>query len=101
MSFGTNFLAGSSSSEKLEIENAFIQFIATYGKNYAGKGEVATRFENFAKTYKMVKAHNLKEDATSKMEINWLADLSEDDMPFMKTPSNQNHIKIEGDQEYK
>ena len=49
----------------------------------------------------MVKAHNLKEDATSKMEINWLADLSEDDIPVMKTPSNQNHIKIEGDQEFR
>jgi hypothetical protein len=94
LSFGTNFLAGSSSSDKLEIENAFIQFIATYGKNYAGKGEVATRFENFAKTYKMVKAHNLKEDATSKMEINWFADLSEDEFPVMRTNTDQNQIKI-------
>ena len=94
MSFGTNFLAGSSSSDKLEIENAFIQFIATYGKNYAGKGEVATRFENFAKTYKMVKAHNLKEDSTSKMEINWFADLSEDEFPVMRTNTDQNQIKI-------
>ena len=53
-----------------EIESAFIQFIAKYGKSYASKSEVPSRFENFSKIYKMIKAHNSKPDATSTMEIN-------------------------------
>jgi hypothetical protein len=71
-------------AETQEIEAAFIQFVAKYGKSYAAKGEVASRFENFARAYKMVKEHNLKEDATSTMEINQFADLSLEEMPLMK-----------------
>ena len=71
-------------AEAQEIEAAFIHFLAKYGKSYAAKGEVASRFENFARAYKMVKEHNLKEDATSTMEINQFADLSLEEMPLMK-----------------
>ena len=71
-------------AETQEIEAAFIHFVAKYGKSYAAKGEVASRFENFARVYKIVKEHNLKEDATSTMEINQFADLSLEEMPLMK-----------------
>ena len=71
-------------AETQEIEAAFIHFVAKYGKSYAAKGEVASRFENFARVHKMVKEHNLKEDATSTMEINQFADLSLEEMPLMK-----------------
>ncbi len=41
-------------SSDREIEEAFVQYIAKYGKAYATKSEVPIRFESFAKTYKMV-----------------------------------------------
>ena len=71
-------------AETQEIEAAFIHFVAKYGKSYAAKREVASRFENFARVHKIVKEHNLKEDATSTMEINQFADLSLEEMPLMK-----------------
>ena len=40
--------------ENKEIEEAFVQYIARYGKTYATKAEVTRRFENFAQSYKIV-----------------------------------------------
>lgn len=40
--------------ENKEIEQAFVQYIAKYGKTYATKAEVTRRFENFVHSYKIV-----------------------------------------------
>ena len=67
---GTKFL----DSSDQEIQQAFIQFIARHGKNYASKDELPLRYELFSKTYNMVKTHNALENTSFKMEINAFAD---------------------------
>ena len=57
-------------AENKDIEAAFIQFIAKFGKSYASKEEVAKRFKNFVKTYEIVQMHNQRADKTYEMEIN-------------------------------
>ncbi|TNV77535.1 hypothetical protein FGO68_gene10384 [Halteria grandinella] len=66
------FLQLQSSSE---IEVAFLQFLAKYGKSYASKAEHSERFETFMKTYNMVQSHNSKQGVTSKLAINKFADM--------------------------
>ena len=44
--------------ENKEIEEAFVQYIARYGKAYASKEEVTKRFENFISYYRMAQMHN-------------------------------------------
>ncbi len=58
------------SNAPTEVEQAFIQFIARYGRAYASKEELPKRFEIFSKNYNMVQAHNSKEKSMFKMEIN-------------------------------
>jgi len=41
-------------AENKEIEEAFIQYIARYGKSYTSKEEVTKRFEIFSRSYKMI-----------------------------------------------
>ena len=57
-------------AENKEIEEAFIQFIARFGKSYASKEEVTKGFANFVKTYEIVQLHNQREDKTFDMELN-------------------------------
>jgi hypothetical protein len=57
-------------AENKEIEEAFIQYIAKYGKTYASKQEVTKRYSNFAKWYLLVQEHNQSEDKTYEMELN-------------------------------
>jgi flagellar biosynthesis/type III secretory pathway chaperone len=64
-----------------EIEKAFIQYIARYGKSYSSKAEIPNRFQKFAKTYRMVQQHNSKNERSFEMEINQWADMLESDAP--------------------
>jgi len=41
-----------------EVEQAYIEFLAKYGKEYANRNDIAANFENFAKSYEIVKMHN-------------------------------------------
>lgn len=41
-------------SANIEIEQAFIQYIAKYGKSYSSKDEVPMRFEAFAENFRIV-----------------------------------------------
>ena len=61
-----------------ELEGEFVRFIATYGKSYASKTEIPSRFEQFAKNYMLIKEHNARGDkVTFKMAVNHMADLHE------------------------
>ena len=46
-----------------ELHLAFADFIARYGRSYASKTEVDTRFEIFAANYNNIKVHNELFDA--------------------------------------
>lgn len=61
--------------ENKEIEEAFVQYIAKYGKTYATKAEVTRRYENFARSYKMIEKHSKEEGSTFKMALNQFADM--------------------------
>ena len=64
-----------------ELEGEFVRFIATYGKSYASKAEVPSRFEQFAKNYLMIKEHNARgNEVTFKMAVNHMADLHESEV---------------------
>lgn len=65
-----SLFSSSSSSTDKEIEEAFIHFIAKYGKTYTSKQDVNTRYETFAKNYKMVKEHNALPNVAFTMVIN-------------------------------
>ena len=67
------------SSPSAEVEQAFVRFIAQFGRTYASKDEIDQRFKNFQRTYNMVKEHNARPDASFQMAINQFADLSEED----------------------
>ena len=61
-----------------ELESEFVRFIATYGKSYASKTEVPTRFEQFARNYLMIKEHNAKgKEVSFTMAVNHMADMHE------------------------
>ena len=52
-----------------------MRFIATYGKSYASKTEMPSRFEQFAKNYMLIKEHNARGDeVTFKMAVNHMTD---------------------------
>ena len=64
-----------------ELEGEFVRFVATYGKSYASKTEVPSRFEQFAKNYMLIKEHNARgEEVTFKMAVNHMADLHESEV---------------------
>jgi C1A family cysteine protease len=63
------------SNSNIEIEQAFIQYIAKYGKSYASKDEIPERFQIFSENYKLVQAHNANPNALFKMELNRFADM--------------------------
>lgn len=73
---GMNFL----SVEGSEVEQAFIQHIALYGKSYTSKSEYPFRFELFAKNFKMVQEHNSKPQSMYKMGLSKFADMSSEEI---------------------
>ena len=46
-----------SNNETLEVEHAFVSFIAKYQKQYASKDHLLTQFEVFKENFRIVKAH--------------------------------------------
>ena len=59
-----------------EKQQAFVQFIAKYGKTYASKTDMGTRFEIFSENYDVIKQHNSQENEAYKMGVNQFTDLS-------------------------
>jgi len=57
-------------TENKEIEEAFVQYIAKYGKTYASKEEVTKRFDNFARSYEIIQKHNQGSQRSFEMELN-------------------------------
>jgi hypothetical protein len=64
---GVNFIG---SSSNIEVEQAYVEFLAKYGKTYSSKTELTTNFDYFAKNYELVKAHNSRPDRLFTMELN-------------------------------
>ena len=68
-------------SDSAVIEQAFIQFIAKYGRAYASKYELPERYKVFKKNYDMIMAHNSRSDVTFKMGLNQFSDRFDHEMP--------------------
>ena len=85
--------AGLNLSSNVEIEQAFVQYIAKYGKSYSSKNELPLRFEAFSDSYKLVQAHNAKSQSIFKMELNQFADvplIKKSLKPFLETGLHPN-----------
>ena len=67
--------AGLSLFESGEIERAFVEHIAKYGRVMTDKKDVQKRFEIFRKNYVTIMTHNEKAGVTFKMGINEFADV--------------------------
>lgn len=72
---GKHYNGGISMMENKEIEEAFVQYIAKYGKTYASKEEVTKRFGNFARSYKIIQNYNHGNERSFQMELNQFADM--------------------------
>lgn len=62
-----------------EKQQAFMQFLAKYGKTYASKSDMGSRFEIFSANYDKIQAHNSQSDAF-KMGVNQFTDLTVEEM---------------------
>ena len=54
-----------------------MQFLAKYGKMYATKSDLNSRFEAFSQTYDKVKEHNSANTERFQMGINAFSDMTE------------------------
>lgn len=70
----------SNNLDEREIEEEFVKYIARFGKSYSSKKEYPDRYQIFKQRFLMVKAHNNKKDATSKLAINKFADMRPDEL---------------------
>ena len=61
--------------ESGEMERAFVDHLAKYGKVMTDKKEVQKRYQVFRENYAMIKAHNEKPGVTFKMALNQFADV--------------------------
>ena len=77
----TQFLQVESGEE--EVTQAFIQFMARYGRSYGSKGHAEVRFSNFKSTFRKVSEHNKQNGSGFKLGINRFADITEDE--FLET----------------
>jgi hypothetical protein len=59
-----------------EVEQAYLEYLAKFGKQYANRYEINANFENFAKTYEIVKKHNANAYRLYDMQLNQFSDLS-------------------------
>ena len=62
-----------------EKTQAFMQFLAKYGKMYATKSDLNTRFEVFSQSYDKVKEHNSVQIERFQMGINAFSDMTEEE----------------------
>ena len=53
-----------------EVETAYVEYLAKYGKQLASREAMPNSIENFAKNYEMVKKHNSNPDRLFDMELN-------------------------------
>ena len=53
-----------------------MNFLASYGKTYASKSHLHTRYQTFASNYKKIKEHNSNAEKTHEMGINQFSDLT-------------------------
>ena len=67
-----------------EIEQAYVEYLAKYGKQFANRNDIPNGIKNFAKSYELVKAHNAKADRLYDMELNQFADMSVQEMENLK-----------------
>ena len=56
-----------------------MQFLAKYGKMYATKSDLNSRFEVFSQTYDKVKEHNSAQIERFQMGINAFSDMTEEE----------------------
>jgi hypothetical protein len=56
-----------------------MQFLAKYGKTYATKSDLSTRFTTFSENYDRIKAHNSLGGERFRMGINQFSDMSLDE----------------------
>jgi hypothetical protein len=71
-----------SSDDEREIEHQYIEFLARYGKVQASKEETIRRYSVFKNNFKAIQAHNNlpEEERPFNMELNWFADLSDEEI---------------------
>lgn len=67
-----------------EVEQAYLEYLGKYGKQYADRNEITANFEIFAKSYEIVKKHNAKPDRLFDMELDQFSDLSSDQLKNIK-----------------
>jgi hypothetical protein len=53
-----------------EVEQAYLEHLAKYGKQFASRDDVPSRFSTFAKNYELVKKHNANANRLCDMELN-------------------------------
>jgi hypothetical protein len=67
-----------------EVEQAYVEYLAKYGKQFASRNDIPTSMEKFAKNYEIVKKHNAKTDRLYDMEMNLFADRSNEEVMNLK-----------------
>ena len=63
-----------------EVQQAYHEYLAKFRKQYANRNEITASFENFAKSYEIVKKHNANADRLYDMELDLFSDLSFDQL---------------------
>ncbi len=61
-----------------ETEAAFMQFLASYGKTYASKSHLSSRYKTFVANFNAIKEHNAKK-LDYEMGVNQFSDLTVDE----------------------
>lgn len=64
-----------------------MQFLALYGKTYATKHDLSSRFQVFAENYEAMKKHNERADADFKMGINKFFDMTHEEFAKVYMPN--------------
>jgi hypothetical protein len=66
--------------EERDIQHEYVQFLAKYGKVQASKEETIRRYQVFKDNLRVIRAHNALESAPFDMEVNWFADMSDQEV---------------------
>jgi uncharacterized protein (UPF0371 family) len=66
--------------DERDIQHEYVQFLAKYGKVQASKEETIRRYQVFKDNLRMIRAHNALESAPFDMEVNWFADMSDQEV---------------------
>jgi hypothetical protein len=74
---GTQLFSKIESLDEQEIMNAYVSFVAQYGRMYTTHSKHNEKYEIFKANYNKIKAHNNAEDVPFVMGVNHMADMSE------------------------